>query len=200
MSDLGWVRRTDNGKDQNRSFQLRSSQSMRTALLRTALPRRGEKRTKAKATPKAGPPPAAKDGAKHEAGYAAPMVGDHADTELSESAHRNRLSQRTEKKSSPRRWESSTTLVAMISNGIPFEEHRTEPWKLGWIDVDIKLGTIGEGKRGVSEKCGVSLYGMGRFPVHALPRTTASHPGECAGDRGVHPRKRLQAENEGVGH
>ena len=25
------------------------------------------------------------------------------------------------------------------------------------------------------------------------------HPGECGGDRGVHPRKRLQAENEGIG-
>ncbi|WP_263355439.1 hypothetical protein [Acidicapsa acidisoli] len=32
-------------------------------------------------------------------------------------------------------------------NGIRFDEHRTEPWKLGWIDVDIKLGTIGGRKR-----------------------------------------------------
>ena len=49
----------------------------------------------------------------------------------------------------------------------------------------------------VSEKGGVSLYGMGRFPV-TLQRTVAPHPGECAGDRGVHPRKRLQVEDEGV--
>jgi hypothetical protein len=27
----------------------------------------------------------------------------------------------------------------------------------------------------------------------------APHISECTGDRGVHPRKRLQAENEGVG-
>jgi hypothetical protein len=33
---------------------------------------------------------------------------------------------------------------------------------------------------------------------HALQRTVAPHPGECAGDRGVHPRQRLQAEDEGV--
>jgi hypothetical protein len=33
---------------------------------------------------------------------------------------------------------------------------------------------------------------------HALQRAMAPHPGECAGDRGVHPRKRLQAENQGV--
>jgi hypothetical protein len=35
---------------------------------------------------------------------------------------------------------------------------------------------------------------------HSLQGAMAPHPGECAGDRGVHPRKRLQAENEGVGH
>jgi hypothetical protein len=34
---------------------------------------------------------------------------------------------------------------------------------------------------------------------HTLQRTMAPHPGEYAGDRGIHPRKRLQAENEGVG-
>jgi hypothetical protein len=27
-------------------------------------------------------------------------------------------------------------------HGIPFGEDRTEPWKLGWIDVDIRLGTM----------------------------------------------------------
>jgi hypothetical protein len=32
-------------------------------------------------------------------------------------------------------------------HGIPFDEHRTEPWKLGWIDVDIRLGMIGGRKR-----------------------------------------------------
>jgi len=50
----------------------------------------------------------------------------------------------------------------------------------------------------VSEKGGVSLYGMGRFPV-TLYRTMAPHPGECTRDRGVPPRKRLQAKNERVG-
>jgi hypothetical protein len=34
-----------------------------------------------------------------------------------------------------------------LVNGITFDEHRTEPWKLGWIDVDIKFGTIGGRKR-----------------------------------------------------
>ena len=28
-------------------------------------------------------------------------------------------------------------------HGIPFDEHWTEQWKLGWIDVDIRLGMIG---------------------------------------------------------
>ena len=28
-------------------------------------------------------------------------------------------------------------------HGIRFDELRTKPWKLGWIDVDIELGTIG---------------------------------------------------------
>ena len=51
----------------------------------------------------------------------------------------------------------------------------------------------------VSEKGGVSLYGMGRFPVTLYKETKAPHPGKCAGDRGIHPRKRLQAENEGIG-
>jgi len=51
----------------------------------------------------------------------------------------------------------------------------------------------------VSEKGGVSLYGMGPLSGHAVQGTMAPHPGECAGDRGVHPRKRLQAENEGIG-
>jgi hypothetical protein len=50
----------------------------------------------------------------------------------------------------------------------------------------------------VSEKGGVSLYGV-PLSSDALQRAVAPHPGECAGDRGVHPRKRLQAENEGVG-
>ena len=50
----------------------------------------------------------------------------------------------------------------------------------------------------VSEKGGLSIR-HGPLSGHALQRTVAPHPGECAGDRGVHPRKRLQAENEGVG-
>jgi hypothetical protein len=27
-------------------------------------------------------------------------------------------------------------------HGISFDEHRTEPWKHGWIDVDMRLGMI----------------------------------------------------------
>jgi hypothetical protein len=51
----------------------------------------------------------------------------------------------------------------------------------------------------VSEKGGVSLYGMGRFPVTLYKeqwlRILASAPEIEA----FHPRKRLQAENEGIG-
>jgi hypothetical protein len=28
-------------------------------------------------------------------------------------------------------------------NGVEFDENRTDPWKEGWIDADIKLGTLG---------------------------------------------------------
>jgi hypothetical protein len=31
-------------------------------------------------------------------------------------------------------------------NGIPFDRARTQPWKEGWFDADINLGTILEGK------------------------------------------------------
>ncbi len=52
----------------------------------------------------------------------------------------------------------------------------------------------------VSEKGALSLsVRHGPVSGHAVQRTMAPHPGECAGDRGVHPRKRLQTENEGVG-
>jgi transposase len=34
---------------------------------------------------------------------------------------------------------------------------------------------------------------------HALQGTVAPHPGERPGDRGVHPRERLEAKDEGVG-
>ncbi len=29
-------------------------------------------------------------------------------------------------------------------NGVPFEDERTEPWKEGWIAVDINLGVLAE--------------------------------------------------------
>jgi hypothetical protein len=32
-------------------------------------------------------------------------------------------------------------------HGIPFDKHRTEPWTLDWIDVDIRFGTIRGRKR-----------------------------------------------------
>jgi hypothetical protein len=31
-------------------------------------------------------------------------------------------------------------------NGIPFDRDRTQPWKEGWINADINLGMILEGK------------------------------------------------------
>ena len=34
------------------------------------------------------------------------------------------------------------------ANGVPFEEERTEPWKEGWIAVDIKLGMLAEREQG----------------------------------------------------
>jgi len=30
------------------------------------------------------------------------------------------------------------------ANGVPFDEQRTEPWKEGWIAVDINLGMLAE--------------------------------------------------------
>jgi hypothetical protein len=58
-----------------------------------------------------------------------------------------------------------------------------------------KGGLTFEGER---ERRGLSVR---RGPVsgHALRRTVAPHPDECVGDRGVHPRNRLQPEDEGVG-
>jgi hypothetical protein len=39
-------------------------------------------------------------------------------------------------------------------NGIIFDEHRTEPWKQGWIDVDITLGQSSEQTMGQSDMQG----------------------------------------------
>ena len=33
-------------------------------------------------------------------------------------------------------------------NGLPFDEGRTEPWKEGWIAVDINLGVLAEREQG----------------------------------------------------
>ena len=34
------------------------------------------------------------------------------------------------------------------ANGVPFEDERTEPWKEGWIAVDINLGLLAEREQG----------------------------------------------------
>ena len=52
-------------------------------------------------------------------------------------------------------------------------------------------------KGGLSLKVSLPVR-HGPVSGHALQRTVAPHPGECAVDRGVHPLKRLQAENQGV--
>jgi hypothetical protein len=71
-----------------------------------------------------------------------------ANTELSESARRNRVI------AGGGEFEFTETWFALYDSGgdarvhgIPFDEHRTEPRKLGWIDLDIRLGMIGERKR-----------------------------------------------------
>ena len=34
------------------------------------------------------------------------------------------------------------------ANGVPFDEQRTEPWREGWIAVDISLGVLAEHEQG----------------------------------------------------
>ncbi len=34
------------------------------------------------------------------------------------------------------------------ANGVPFDEDRTEPWKEGWVAVDINFGMLAEREQG----------------------------------------------------
>ena len=64
--------------------------------------------------------------------------------ELSESARRNRVIAEGREEEFTETWGTLYDIGGDAHvNGILFDEHRTEPWKLGWIDVDITLGTIG---------------------------------------------------------
>ena len=101
--------------------------------------------------------------AEYEAGYAARFadasesltathcwrVGwEDANTELSESVRRNRVIAEGREEEFTETWGTLYDIGGDARvHGIPFDEQRTEPWKLGWIDVDIKLGTIGGSKR-----------------------------------------------------
>src|ERR1035437_1537573 len=98
--------------------------------------------------------------AEYEAGYEARFAGasesvtathcwqagwQDADLELAESS-RQRLNtedgqfEQTE-------WQLYDICGDSRVHGIPLGEDRTEPWKLGWIDVDIRLGTMAKHQR-----------------------------------------------------
>jgi hypothetical protein len=100
---------------------------------------------------------------EYEAGYAARFVAvsesltatqcwrvgrSDANTELSESSRLNRVIAEGGEEEFTETWGTLYDIGddARV-NGIPFDEHRTEPWKLGRIDVDLKLGAIGGRKR-----------------------------------------------------
>jgi hypothetical protein len=71
-----------------------------------------------------------------------------ANTELSESARQKRFIAEGREGEFTETWFTLYDIGGDARvNGIRFDEHRTEPWKLGWIDVDIKLGMIGGRKR-----------------------------------------------------
>ncbi len=72
------------------------------------------------------------------------------------------------------------------------ERLRAENAQLKSKDKGGLILKVSEKRRGLSVR-------NGAVSGHALQRTMAPHPGERTGDRGVHPRKRLQAEDEGVG-
>jgi hypothetical protein len=100
---------------------------------------------------------------EYEAGYAARFadasesltathcwrVGwEDANTELSKSARRNRVIAQGGEEEFTETWGTLYDIGGDARvNGILFDEQRTEPWKLGWIDIDIRLGTIGGRKR-----------------------------------------------------
>jgi hypothetical protein len=68
-----------------------------------------------------------------------------ADTEVLESArHRKALAEGREDHFENTWGNLCDSGEEARANGIPFEEERTEPWKKGWIAVDIKLGMLAE--------------------------------------------------------
>jgi hypothetical protein len=65
-----------------------------------------------------------------------------ADTDLQESArHRRVLAQGGTDDYEESWWTLFDAGGDARVNGIEFDESRTDPWKEGWIDADIKLGT-----------------------------------------------------------
>jgi hypothetical protein len=68
-----------------------------------------------------------------------------ADTELTESSRQQRDAEGGQEEQPEQTWWQLYDIGGDARvHGIPFGEDRTEPWKLGWIDVDIRLGTIGK--------------------------------------------------------
>jgi len=137
-----------------------------------------------------------------------------ADTELSESARRNRIIAEGGEEEFTETWGTLYDIGGDARvNGIPFDEHRTNDLRretMSESEMQAELERLraenaqlkskdkgGLTLKGERERRGLSVQ-HGPFSGHAVQRTMAPHPGECAGDRGVHPRKRLQAENEGV--
>jgi hypothetical protein len=67
-----------------------------------------------------------------------------ADTDLAESArHRKILAAGGKDDHSDVWWLLFDAGGDARVNGVAFDAGRTDPWKEGWIDVDIKLGTLG---------------------------------------------------------
>src|SRR6266852_4223857 len=104
-----------------------------------------------------------------------------ADTELSESARRNRIIAEGGEEEFTETWGTLYDIGGDARvNGIPFDEHRTndlrretmsesemqaELERLRAENAQLKSKDKGGLTLKVSEKGGVSLYGMGRFPV-----------------------------------
>ena len=94
--------------------------------------------------------------AEYEAGYAArfadaseSLTANHcwrvgwedANTELSESARRNRVIAEGGEEEFTETWGALYDIGGDARvNGIAFDERRTQPWKEGWIDADINFG------------------------------------------------------------
>lgn len=96
--------------------------------------------------------------AEYEAGYEARFAGasesvtatpcwqagwQDADIELTESSRQKQHSEDDPGEQFGQTWWRLYDIGGDARvHGIPFGENRTEPWKLGWIDVDIRLGTM----------------------------------------------------------